>query len=74
MNKKQFRTLGKKLKKVKTWEKGTHKAGAIMSSAGDVAMVAGAVTGQPELVAIGGGLKAGGKATTATSKILKNAR
>jgi hypothetical protein len=71
MNKKQFRTLGKKLKKVKTWEKATHIAGKGLNTVGDIGIVVGTATGQPEIVAGAEALKVGGGVANKTSKILK---
>ena len=71
MNKKQIRTLGKKLKKVKTWKKGTHIAGKALDTGGNVTMAIGAATGQPEIIAAGEGMKIGGGIANKTSKILK---
>jgi hypothetical protein len=66
-----MRTLGKKLKKVKTWQKATHIAGKGLKTTGDIAMVVGAATGQPEIVAAGEAMKIGGNVANKTSKILK---
>lgn len=71
MNKKKLRNLGKQLKRVKTWEKGTHIAGKALNTAGDVTMLAGTVTGQPEVVGAGASMKTGGATLNKTSKILK---
>lgn len=68
---KMHRTLGK-LKKVKTWQKGLHKSGGILTSAGKITVLAGTATGQPEIAAAGAGMIVGGKAASETSKILKH--
>lgn len=72
MNKKVKRTL-KGMKKTKKWRKGFSKGGEILSSAGKITVLAGTVTGQPEIAAAGAGMIVGGKAASETSKILKHA-
>jgi hypothetical protein len=59
------------MKKVKTWQKGTHIAGKVLNTGGNVAMAIGAATGQPEIIAAGEGMKVGGNMATKTSKLLK---
>ena len=71
MNKKAKRTLNG-MKKVKNWRKGTEIGGKILNTGGDIAMLAGTVTGQPELIAAGGVAKIGGNVLNKSSKILKN--
>jgi hypothetical protein len=71
MKPKQLKMLGKELTKVKTWEKATSIGSKVLNTAGDVTMIAGTVTGQPEVVAFGGGLKGAGVATGKVNKILK---
>jgi hypothetical protein len=63
--------LGKKLKKVKTWQKGTHIAGKALKTGGNVTMAIGVATGNPSVIAAGEGMKIGGNMANKTSKILK---
>ena len=72
VNVKKFaRHLGKDLKKQKTWEKGTKKAGNILTTGGKITKAVGVATGQPELVVAGQSMQTGGKVSKKTSKLLK---
>ena len=72
VNVKKFaRHLGKDLKKQKTWEKGTKKAGNILTTGGKITKTVGVATGQPELVLAGQSMQTGGKVSNKTSKLLK---
>ena len=59
---------------MKTWQKATRVAGKGLNTAGDVGLVVGTATGQPEIVAAAEAAKVGGGLSNKTSKILKNSR
>ena len=59
---------------MKTWEKGTRIAGKALNTAGDIGIVVGTATGQPEIVAGAEAMKVSGGVANKTSKILKNSR
>jgi len=71
MNKKYIRTLGRDLKRTKTWEKATDIGSSVTKNAGSELVPLGMATGNPELIAVGGGLIASSKLLKTTNKLLK---
>jgi hypothetical protein len=65
------RTLGKDLKKVKTWERATDIGSSITKNAGEGLVAGGVSSGQPELVAVGEGLVVSSKLLNKSNKLLK---
>ena len=68
--KKYARHMGKKLKKRKTWEKVTSHGNEI-ETVGKILAMGGTASGQPEVVAVGGGLITAGKISKESNKLLK---
>lgn len=71
MNKKYIRTLGRDLKRTKTWEKATDIGSSVTKNAGEGLVAGGAMSGQPELIAVGGGLIETSNLLKTTNKLLK---
>lgn len=66
--KKQLRKYGKGFGKKKNWRKGLLVTGQGAQLLGQAAVLGGAATGQPELVAAGGALAGGGKLAEGVGK------
>ena len=72
LTKKGVHGLGKDLKKQKTWEKGTKKAGNILTTGGKITKVLGVATGQPELILTGQSMQTGGKVSNKVLSDIKH--
>ena len=70
-SKKKFQHFEKDLGKVETWRKATQYAADGSNIVGDALILGGGVTGQPEIVALGGGILGGSKLLKKSSQLLK---